>query len=102
MTEERLKALETLCKQATDGPWYWVELYGCGEGSIEPHICKFGVQASDADFICEARTALPELLIEVRRLHKHIRQLDDLAQFSARRSGGGDCDAVGDGGGETK
>lgn len=80
MTEKRLAALEQLVQEATEGPWKWIKPDGGNLGSIQPDVCKFGIRADyypvegeeptpeDAQFITEARTALPELLAEVRRL----------------------------------
>lgn len=80
MTEDRLADLERLHQQATPGPWEWRKPNRNNLGAIEPFVCSFGVNgtydgiagetptSADADFICESRTALPELIAEVRRL----------------------------------
>lgn len=78
MTNEELDALQALCDGATPGPWRtedvgeppkrrWVvdAKYRCVAGGTAGGI---GPRAFDADFIAAARTALPALIAEVRRL----------------------------------
>ncbi len=82
IAEERLAALEMLEAQATPGPWVGVppEGYRGHQGGIVD-VCSFGIEAADycsvagdpptpedMAFIIEARTALPDLLAEVRQL----------------------------------
>lgn len=94
MTEERIAQLEALCREAEKEPWHtdsspynesapfmvrtengWV----VAEGITYPSI---------AQFIAEARTALPELLAEARRLqaeNAQIRQvMDGLMEIASR------------------
>jgi hypothetical protein len=58
MTNEQLTELEELCEKATPGPW---------RISRNARIFEFKLKA-DGRFIAAARTALPELIAEVRRL----------------------------------
>ena len=51
-----LDALKRLCEQATPGPWK--------PDGLEDFV------SVDADFICAARTALPQLIAKVERLQK--------------------------------
>lgn len=100
MMEERIAQLEALCQAASEGPWSWIEPDRGELWSIEPDICKFGIEANyypvageaptedDARFITEARTALPELLAEVRRLREEKSRLwafvDEVAEMAER------------------
>lgn len=89
MTEERLSELEALADAATKGPWevkhedygdeWWFGGSGCGQVIIEGDPDSYpgipGLQAvygghdtADAAFIAAARTAVPELISEVRGL----------------------------------
>ncbi len=71
MTDERLKELWRLCAAATPGPWEH-----CGRNVVKsvsgPSVAiTFSATVrrhENARFIAEARTAIPELLEEVRRL----------------------------------
>jgi hypothetical protein len=80
ITNKKLDRLQKLCDGATAGPWHtedvgeppkrrWVvdAQYRCVAGGTAGGI---GPRAFDADFIAAARTALPELIAEVRRLQK--------------------------------
>ncbi len=66
MTEERIAQLEALCTQAEKGPWVDDEEGGISVQWGEPLGGMF--TRNDAEFVAEARTALPEALAEVRRL----------------------------------
>lgn len=80
MKEEELKALEKLCAEATPGPWDANERSPCKADGVQvwseagligetaPAVIDQRRPASDADFIAAARTALPQLLSEVRKL----------------------------------
>lgn len=77
MTNEELDRLEALANAATPGPWVaderWVEdadEYDIGEAQ----------ETSDAEFIAAARTAIPQLIAEIRRLQAII---DPVTQGSA-------------------
>lgn len=94
MTDEELAELERLCAAATPGPWYWNaedeemhttvavrEEWPPGEwydrtivlDGVWWNTGDAGVRASESDiaFIAAARTALPRLIAEVRRLRGH-------------------------------
>lgn len=90
MTDAELAELERLCEVATPGPWEWEagmftgaagRPYNLqvrvaspwGEGELHPHVLLKTVNGwepkdSDAAFIAAARTAVPALIAEVRRL----------------------------------
>lgn len=78
MTTKELDALQALCDGATAGPWHtedigeppkrrWVvdARHRCVAGGTAGGL---GPRAFDADFIAAARTAMPTLIAEVRRL----------------------------------
>lgn len=79
MTEERLRELEALEQAATRGPWEVQDasnpdedepcyrgIRGWTDESSDGTYLKLSVD--DAAFVAESRTALPELIAEVRRL----------------------------------
>ena len=85
MDEERLNELEKLANEATPGPWKWEALDGTmlalysgdPENSIldcercetcvkRDRLCGWPDKAN-ADFIAEARTAVPELITALRK-----------------------------------
>lgn len=93
MTEERLAELERLADAATVGPWDAIRevdhpergailVYAAPGGGFNclahPFTTHTGrVEArmdrlADADFCAKARTAIPELLAEVRRLREQV------------------------------
>ncbi len=77
MTDERLAELERLAYKATPGPWWprWGGepgyIYSSG---LDRVIAELPEERSDmwthenSEFIAAARTAIPELIAEVRRL----------------------------------
>lgn len=83
MTPERLAEIEALVAAATPGPWS-----DCGDGDIlgdndeiivgttiflrNPSESDREYRLKDAGFIAAARTAVPELLAEVRRLEAEL------------------------------
>lgn len=74
MTEEQLAELEALAASATPGPWEAENDVGTGNllaplGGL-PHMTAFAQvwTFGDAAFIAAARTSVPELIAEVRRL----------------------------------
>ena len=87
MTAERIAELEALCNAATPGPWIWessrgdrVRLWTKPSGDFVVEIGRkpggwtyFDMTEDDAGFIAHARTALPELLAQVRRLRAMIK-----------------------------
>ena len=78
MTDEDLAHLEKLCAEASDAGWSFEEtddltgvgdIYdGNGNAIIKTDCGAYPPEMPDARFICEARSALPKLLAEVRRL----------------------------------
>jgi hypothetical protein len=89
MTDQELNALETLHKKATPGPWY---VSNTGEGqpcvsyseesdyhgypvAIQGMI--FAANNANMEFIAAARTAVPELIEEVRMLREELEGADD-------------------------
>jgi hypothetical protein len=62
MTDEQLTKLEELCEKATPGPW---------RISRDARLFPLNLKA-DGRFIAAARTALPELIAEVRRLRTEL------------------------------
>lgn len=95
MTTQELDALQALCDGATPGPWdstltfrdryyiktpsYGVRDFCCLTGDLERKV--------DADFIAASRTALPELIAEVRRLQHY----EDWARRIAKLPCCNDC-----------
>lgn len=73
MTEQQLAELEALANAATPGPWQPQDDIGYGRG-IETLAYNEDVGVlfgeADAAFIASARTAVPKLIAEVRRLRK--------------------------------
>jgi hypothetical protein len=80
MTEQELSALEGLCKMATPRPWY-VTVTGEGKPCVShayekdyhglPVVVEGMIISQDGanlEFIAVARTAVPALIAEVRRL----------------------------------
>ncbi len=99
MTSDELNALDALCAAATPGPWssasqredgatfdwYWVEAPTNG------NVTSDHLDMDDATFIAAARTALPALIAEVRRLRDMVADLttwrdrhDDVKQACQR------------------
>lgn len=72
MTEQELTALDALAQEAAPGPWEAEDTYGG-----YAYIAKLQVSRDDGDmpvadarFIAAARTAVPALVAEVRRLQQ--------------------------------
>ena len=89
MTDERLAELEALCAAATPGPWtpsvdsdrgyvgedygrWWLPSFKEAPFSVFSLEDKEAQADRDAAFLCAARTAVPELLAEVRRLRAEM------------------------------
>jgi hypothetical protein len=83
MTDEELQAIEARAAAATAGPWKPAEDLYCGEGTgyrpggwrvdmrkrpLTEYIWVTSLFQSDAEFIASARTDVPALLKEVKRL----------------------------------
>ncbi len=74
MNNEQLDAIEARANNATPGPWGEVaesgQWYIMGE-KIDSWICNTdGMAQYNIDFITHARTDIPALVAEVRRLRK--------------------------------
>ena len=80
MTKEQLAAIEARANAATEGPWYFVYA-GSSDWSVlkktdDDEFCVADlhrhrkVACPDAEFIAHARTDVPALVAEVRRLRK--------------------------------
>ena len=76
-TEERIKEILAVCKRATPGPWYGLQDAGVFTNpEHEKPIFETGcgcctsadLKTEDADFIALARTALPQLAEDYRKL----------------------------------
>lgn len=87
MTEDELAALEQLTEAATLGPWMWEKysdhVYGDSQGL--DGLAYDITRDEDRAFIAAARTAVPALIAEVRRLRA------TLADYRHQCS---ECDAV--------
>lgn len=78
MSDNDLNRLEALANAATPGPWEAEN--DCGTGILSgmlggrPRMMPFGDvwTFADAVFIAAARTAVPELIAEVRRLRERL------------------------------
>ena len=92
MTKERLQQLEALEQAATKGPWEvqdasnpdedepcYREIRGWTDESSDGTYLKLSVD--DAAFVAESRTALPELIAEVRRLKAENSDMAQLFNF---------------------
>ena len=81
MTPERLAEIEARAEAATEGPW---EAWDRGIG-FEVHVNGEGLNSefretfrqADAEFIAAARTDVPALLAEVRRLQAAVERVRD-------------------------
>ncbi len=92
MTEERIAHLEALCREAMEGPWRTNgDAVICDGTNGDPItdayyrgrlICE-SAEAYNAALMAEARTALPDLLAEVRRLRGILAKMDDLLEQDA-------------------
>jgi hypothetical protein len=83
MTPQDLDRLDELAAKATPGPWEALELSMPGEALLrmgaEQSFSTRQVQVRDADaaFIAAARTAIPALVAEVRRLRRRDAMLSE-------------------------
>ena len=82
MTPERMAEIEARANAATPGPW---EAWDRGIG-FEVHVngeelnseFRETFRQADAEFIAEARTDVPALLAEVRRLQAAVERVREL------------------------
>lgn len=87
LTPEQIKELRELCEKATPGPWEMTPtsagyLINSGDQRITSAICYYDdegfptaepcVHGSEAQFIAAARTAMPQLIAEVKRLREAL------------------------------
>lgn len=84
VSAEKLQEWETLCKQATDGPWYayetrdYTEIYkDKAVPQLSTPLALVGSKHKDAIFIAAARTAMPQLIATVHKLKKVVSELLD-------------------------
>lgn len=107
MTPKRIAELRALCEAATPGPWETVgtEIDAPTEEVVTADCAPCGwsgcsgarveVSGANADFIVQARTALPEALDEIERLQGepcqcncsgcfHCQEVDKYAQRERR------------------
>lgn len=87
MTEERLRQLEALCQAATDGPWAY-DLGGSLVVALHPVDHHFTAplatvyegphDVANGELMADCRTALPDLLAEVRRLRQVLTLITEL------------------------
>lgn len=77
LTPEQLSEIEERTNAATEGPW--IAEYSSEQGDcVIPHdahstreavaVCRLYLRAFDAEFIAHARTDVPKLVAEVKRL----------------------------------
>lgn len=93
LTNDQLGEWEAIASKATPGPWNTSTCGGCGAielndansfSLLSPHYIYDGDyegsvnKETDADFIAMARTALPLLIAEVRRLQVDLAAMDKL------------------------
>lgn len=76
MNEARLQDIESRCNAATPGPWEEVaesgEWWISGPDISADYVMSTNagdIKQADADFIAYARTDIPALIAEVRRLY---------------------------------
>lgn len=89
MTPEQLDEIEARANQATEGPWV-VTTCRCEHPGLKPSehgvlatktsgmladFCESLNDENDAEFIATARTDIPQLVAEVRRLRSQTQQL---------------------------
>ena len=72
MTLEELKAIEERAAKAAEGPWTWSKAND-GRANVWAPDGVGLVPEDDADFIAHARTDVPALCAEIRRL-KRVKQ----------------------------
>lgn len=80
MSEDELKAIEARADAATPGPWRWLNPRMIYSENTEV-LCAWAIHADDSDIDCDgadrafivaARTDIPALVAEVRRLRRVI------------------------------
>jgi hypothetical protein len=91
LTPERLSEIEKRCNAATAGPWRYDYVDGesycvlAKTNTISDLVCTMAGTAKDcdtADFIAHARTDIPDLLSEIKRLRERDSELTDLLDMA--------------------
>lgn len=85
MDEARLAELERLAGAATPGPWWYVlkfhSVYASeGDACVTPYD---GISSPNGHFIAAARTAVPALVAEIRRLRAALDRCDMVMDTAA-------------------
>lgn len=103
ITEKQLDEWQKMCDKATGGPWTFDDKdFGCHGSGSRPYYCIYGPTKADCTgtptgiellperalslgsirewhengvFVAEARTAIPALFAEVRRLRSALKQI---------------------------
>jgi hypothetical protein len=93
MTDEELNAIEARANAAMAGPWFsyyagssdWVIETTESESHIATCYRRHAGECPDASFIANARTDVPALVAEIRRIKQEMYQeaLDDMRQLAA-------------------
>lgn len=87
MTEDDLKAIEARTEAATPGPWEQdlgsVKSPHAVRGVLPAYVCGIASD-QDATFIAAARTDVPDLVAEVRRLRELGRELAEACEEALR------------------
>ena len=92
ISDEQLAEWERLAQQATPGPWTFKTYYDASVGHLvglqgtefesDSAVYYTGYRSYDGRFMAEARTMVPALIAEVRRLKEEVELLDEtLADF---------------------
>jgi hypothetical protein len=82
LSDEALKAIRDRCEAATAGPWKsYIEGRDHQSGSSfimtsGEDIELSGATEADQDFIAHARQDVPELLYEVKRLRRRLKEVE--------------------------
>jgi hypothetical protein len=92
MTDDELKAIEARAHAATPGPWEGFDGYvlvpSVGAVEFVTDNPSFGDSSNDTEFIASARTDVPALVAEVRRLQDVVQvargALADIADMTPR------------------
>ena len=84
MTPEELDAIEQRANAATPGPWELVDWFSAvepGRTDLGSPIGEVGcdLAIADAEFVAAARTDIPALIAEIRRLRRELGRLSSLA-----------------------
>lgn len=89
LTENELREMERLVYNATPGPWTissQTNPYTCYATTLGTRCLVSATRMDDIKFIRAARTDMPRLLLEIRRLQVEIQDLKDPSHL--KRSAG--------------